>query len=465
MARAPGRPGFAGSVARITELAWPLFIGQLSVVAFATVDTLLLGRHSAADLAALAVGTAAYITIFIGLMGVVLAIGPIVGQLYGAGQKEQAGRQLHQAVWLALALAVLGSAVLLFPAPFMALARLSAEQEARVRGYLAVLAISLPASLLFSAYRGFNNALSRPKAVMALQLGGLALKVPLSALLIGGIPVLHIPALGVVGCAVGTAIVMWGQALAAFVVLRRSRFYDPFMLWGRGLHAPDRQALRAQLRLGVPMGFSILIEVSGFALMAVFIARLGTHPVAGHQIAANLVSLMFMLPMALATATSTLVAQRIGALDMADARALVRHGITFGMLVAAVLGSLVFAGRAGIVGLYTRDAAVVAAALPILAWVAVFHFFDATQTMAAFVLRAHRIATAPMFIFAGSLWGIGLGGGYLLAFDPLAVAPAALRGAPGYWAASSTGLLVAAALLLAVVARVMRATRAAAAPA
>ncbi|MCC7152623.1 MAG: MATE family efflux transporter, partial [Rubrivivax sp.] len=162
MARAPGRPGFAGSVARITDLAWPLFIGQISVVAFATVDTMLLGRHSAADLAALSVGTAAYITIFIGLMGVVLAIGPIVGQLYGAGHNEQAGRQLHQAVWLALGLAVLGSSVLLFPAPFMALARMPAEQEARVRSYLAVLALSLPASLLFSAYRGFNNALSRP---------------------------------------------------------------------------------------------------------------------------------------------------------------------------------------------------------------------------------------------------------------------------------------------------------------
>ncbi len=458
MARAPSRPGFAGSVGRITDLAWPLFIGQISVVAFATVDTMLLGRHSAADLAALSVGTAAYITIFIGLMGVVLAIGPIVGQLYGAGHNEQAGRQLHQAVWLALGLAVLGSSVLLFPAPFMALARMPAEQEARVRSYLAVLALSLPASLLFSAYRGFNNALSRPKAVMALQLGGLALKIPLSALLISGIPALRIPALGVVGCAVATAIVMWGQALAAFVVLRRSRFYDPFVLWGRGLHAPDRLALRAQLRLGIPMGFSILIEVSGFALMAVFIARLGTNPVAGHQIAANLVSLMFMLPMALATATSTLVAQRIGARDMADARSLVRHGIAFGMLMAAVLGSLVFVGRAAIVGLYTRDAAVIAAALPILAWVAVFHFFDATQTMAAFILRAHRIATAPMFIFAGSLWGVGLGGGYLLAFDPLGLAPAALRGAPGYWVASSTGLLVAAALLLAVVGRVMRAT-------
>ena len=69
------------SVARIAPLAWPVFFGQVAMVLYATVDTLLVARYSAIDLAALAVGSAAYITVFIGLMGVVLAVGPIVGQL------------------------------------------------------------------------------------------------------------------------------------------------------------------------------------------------------------------------------------------------------------------------------------------------------------------------------------------------------------------------------------------------
>lgn len=447
---------FASNARRIVDLAWPVFVGQLSVVAFGTVDTVLVGRHSAADLAALSVGAAAYITIFIGLMGVVVALSPIAGQLFGAGQHRQAGRQLHQAVWLALGLSVLGCALLLFPEPFMQVARLDAEHEARVRAYLRVLALSLPASLLFSAYRSFNNAVSRPKAVMALQVTGLALKIPLSALLIHGVPWFGIPALGVVGCAVATALVMWSQALIAWWVLRRDPFYDRFELWGHGLHAPDRQALWAQLKLGVPMGLSILIEVSGFALMAVFIARLGTTAVAGHQIAANLVSVLFMMPMALASATSTLVAQRVGARDLLDARRLARHGIAFGLAVAALLGTAVYLGREAVVRLYTQDTAVIAAALPILAWVTLFHVVDAAQTLASFVLRAYRIATLPMFIFAGSLWGVGLGGGYVLAFDGAGITPPALLGAPGYWAASTAGLTLAALLLLALVWKVMR---------
>ena len=78
-----------------------MFVGQLSVLAFATIDTVLVARASAIDLAALAVGSAAYITVFIGLMGVVLALSPIVGQLYGAGDRAEAGRQVHQALWVA----------------------------------------------------------------------------------------------------------------------------------------------------------------------------------------------------------------------------------------------------------------------------------------------------------------------------------------------------------------------------
>lgn len=452
---------FARNVQRIVQQAWPVFVGQLSVVAFATVDTVLLGRHSAEELAALSVGGAAYITIFIGLMGVVLALGPIAGQLFGARKLVEAGHQLHQAVWLALGLALLGSTLLLFPEPFMHLARLAPEHEQKVRDYLRVLALSLPASLLFSAYRGFNNAVSRPKAVMALQVGGLALKVPLSALLIHGVPALGVPALGVVGCATATAIVMWSQALIAFNVLRRDPFYAPFQLFGRGLHAPDRKALWTQLRLGVPMGLTILIEVSGFSLMAVFIARLGTTAVAGHQIAANLVSLLFMLPMALASATSTLVAQAIGARDVHDARRLARHGIGFGLLVAVAVGTLVYVSRGGLVRLYTADVAVIAATLPILAWVTLFHVVDAAQALASFVLRAYRIATVPMVIFAASLWGVGLGGGYVVAFDTAGLTPPGLLGAPGYWAASTAGLALAAGLLLAVVARVMQQQKAA----
>jgi MATE family multidrug resistance protein len=453
---APQRHGWRDSARRILPLAWPVFIAQLAVVAFGTVDTLLVARYASLDLAALAVGSAAYITVFIGFMGVVVAAGPIVGQLFGARKLHEAGHQLHQAAWVALGLSVVGSLLLAFPYPFLALSQTTPDVEAKVRAYLMALAFSLPAALLFAAYRGFNNAVSRPKAVMVIQVAGLGLKLPLSLAFIYGMPGLGIPELGVAGCGIATCIAMWSQVLAGFVVLRRDPFYQPFALRGAGLHPPDRRAIGAQLKLGLPMGLSILIEVTGFAFMALFIVRLGATPVAGHQLAANLVSLLFMMPLALASATATLVAQRIGARDMHAARHIGWHGLQIGVCVAALLGATVYLLRDSVVRLYTKDPAVIAAALPLLAWVALFHTADAAQAVAAFVLRSWRIATLPMFIFAVSLWGVGLGGGYLLAFDVTGRTPPALLGARGFWVASTAGLVLAALCLSGLLALVLR---------
>jgi MATE family multidrug resistance protein len=77
-------PSFGHSVRRLLPLAWPVFVGQLAVMAISVVDTVMMGRSGAADLAALAVGQAAYITLFVGLMGVILAVGPLAGREFGA---------------------------------------------------------------------------------------------------------------------------------------------------------------------------------------------------------------------------------------------------------------------------------------------------------------------------------------------------------------------------------------------
>ncbi len=435
------------SVQRIVPLAWPVFVGQVAVLGFGTVDTVLVARHSPTDLAALAVGGASYITVFVGLMGMVLAISPIVGQLFGAQKLREAGHQAWQALWLALALALLGSALLAFPAPFLALSRASPAVADKVRGYLLALAFALPASLVFTVYRGFNVAVSRPKAVMLIQVGGLVLKVPLSLALVSGVPAIGLPALGVVGCGIGTLVAMWAQALIAWWVMRRDPFYRRFEFHAPGQRAPHAGSLRELLRLGLPMGLTILVEVSGFSFMAIFISRLGETAVAGHQIAVNLVSLLFMLPLGLSNATSTLVAQRIGADDLADARRLGWHGLQFAAALALAVGSGVLFAREPVLRLYTDNPAVLAAALPLLAWVALFHAADAVQTVAAFVLRAWRVTTVPMLIFVLSLWGVGLGGGYALAFGVSDSLPTAWQGARGFWIAATAGLTLAACLL------------------
>jgi multidrug resistance protein, MATE family len=428
---------FLGSLQRIFPLAWPVFIGQIAVLAFSTVDTVLIARYSPLDLAALSVGSAAYLTIFIGLMGVVLAIGPIAGRLFGAGEPLEAGKQLHQAAWLAIALSVLGGAALLMPQPFLRLAHASPEASVKIGSYLQGLCIALPAALLFTVFRGFNTAVSRPKMVMVLQLSGLFIKVPLSIILVFKFD------LGATGCAVATAITMWIQCLCAWYVMKHDRFYAPFGLHTKHLCRPHLPSIWRLMRLGIPIGASILIEVTGFTLMTFFINRMGTTAVAGHQLVTNLIAMLYMMPLALGYATSALVAQRLGAQDPVDAKRLSWHGLTLGLLLAGGVGSAVYLAREQVLGWYTSDPTIVQAALPLLAWLVVFHMTDAAQVIVSFVLRAYHVVTLPLAIYALAIWGVGLGGGYLLAFNTTGLSPGEMQGALGFWFAGALGLLVA----------------------
>ena len=136
----------------------------------------------------------------------------------------------------------------------------------------------------------------------------------------------------------------------------------------------------------------------------------------GHQIVANLAALCFMIPLSLSVATATLTAQAIGAGDPARARETAATGMRIGVVVAVMTVLVVWTLRHGIVGLYTSDPAVAAMALSLIPYLAAFHFFDAIQTVVGFVLRAHKVVVPPTVIYAVALWGVGVFGGYQLAF-------------------------------------------------
>ena len=438
--------GDVGHSRRIGALAWPLLVGQLAVIANGVIDTAMTSRFSSADLASLAVGASIYVSSFVGLSGVLQAVSPIIGQLYGARKYERIGFEVKQSIWLALFLSLAGFVLLLFPQPLLALAHASPETADKVTLYLRILALALPATLGFRIYGSLNTALARPKMVMAIQVGALLLKIPLNLLFIfGG---LGLPAMGGPGCAIATAIAAWSAVLASLVLLRRDPFYQQFRLFGAGFVAPQWQAQKALLKLGIPMGLSYLIEVTAYTFMALFIARIGTNAVASHQVTANFGTVLYMLPLSIANATGTLVAQALGANRKEEARRIGHAGIRLAALSSVTVGVLVWLFRGAIIRAYTPDAAVIAAAMPLFVFIAFYQLFDSVQVTTAFVLRAYKVAVVPTVIYAVALWGVGLCGGYVLGLDPFGIAPQALQGAAGFWLGNSASLgLVAIGLL------------------
>jgi MATE family multidrug resistance protein len=439
---------------RIARLAWPLLIGQLALIANGVIDTVMVARFSALDLAALALGVSIYVSVFVGLSGVLQALQPTIGQLFGAGRHGDIGNEVKQGLWLALLLSILGCLVLAFAPFFLSFAKASPELVEKATLYLRIEALALPATLAFRVYASLNTAMSRPKMVMAIQICGLLLKLPLNALLIfGG---LGLPAFGGPGCAIATTLIAWLMMIVAWLLVAKLPAYRPLKLFGSGFVAPSWKILRTLLRLGIPIGLSYFIEVTAFTLMAVFIARLGAVPVAGHQITANVGTVLYMLPLSIASATSTLVAQAIGAGHWRDARRVGQAGIRLAVILSVLIGVAVWFLRGQIIQAYTPDPVIVAAALPLFLFIAFYQLFDSLQVTTAFVLRAYKVAVIPTVIYAVSLWGVGLGGGYLLGFNTLGLTPASLQGAPGFWLANSVSLGVVGAGLLVYLRKIQR---------
>ena len=439
-----------------------MLVAQLAVMANGVIDTVMAGRLSAADLAAVGLGASIYVSVYIGANGVLLALSPIVAQHHGAGRPEQIGAEVRQGFLLAVVLSAAGCALLVWHGPFLALGAPPPEVAARTSLYLYGVAAGLPAALAFRVFHGLNTAISRPKAVMAVNLAGLLLKVPLNALFMfgfdagaSGLPsALSLPAMGGAGCAAATAVISWVSAAVALAMLRGPR-YRAFAL--AGSWRPEPRRLVALLRLGLPTGASYMIEVTAFAFISVFVARLGATVAASQQIAANLVGVAYMFPLAVAHATGVLAAQAIGAGDARRARGIALHGSGLALMAGTAIGGLLFSFRHAVAGAYADDPQVIAAAVGLLVLVAAYVPFDAVQVAMAFALRAWRVATLPMAVYAVSLWGIGLGGGWWLAYGPQGVgARLGLEGAQPFWAAAAASVMVAACGLAWLLARVLR---------
>ena len=434
----------------LLKLAWPLFVANLAVVGNGTIDALMAGRLSATDLAAVALGSSIYITIYIGFMGVLQALSPIAGHHFGSHRWRSIGDDVQQALWLSLLLTAVGLPWVLATDLWIGFARADLQVGRVATLYLQAIAYGLPAALATRVFVAMNAAVSRPKVTMIVNVTALALKVPLNLVFMQGAG--PIPPLGGAGAGVATALLSWLMLAMSFAVWR----FDPFYARFRSLkiHGPRWAALRQQLKLGVPIGLATLFEVTSFTFMAVLIARLGTAAVAGHQIVANLVAILFMVPLSLGIATSVLVAQSLGAGDAKVARRAALRGFRVALAIAAAAATALWLLRETIVGLYTSDPAVAEVALSLLGLAAVFHLFDASQGVAGFVLRGYKSTFWPMVIYGVALWGIGLGGGYWIGLNQTPFGPP--RGPLGFWQAATAALALTAVLLCVLAAAVSR---------
>lgn len=441
-AAAPAPTRFSRELRTTAVLAAPLVAGHVSTGLIGFVDNVLAGHHGTDTLAGVAIGTALFWLPVVVPMGTLMALPPTVSQLDGAGRRGEIGAVFRQALWLA---AMLGAAMFAFMTLIVdALAPMGIAPEIipGATAFLHGIRWGVPALTLFYCMRYLSEGLHWTLPTMALSAGGLLVLLPLGYVLTFG--KLGVPEMGAAGLGLASAVMLWLQMLGFAVVLARARRFADLELFER-FDPPRWPMIRELLATGLPIGVTVLMEGGLFIATALLIGRLGEVPAAAHQIAINIASLCFMVPMGLAEATTVRVGHALGRDDHDGVRraAFAGYAIVLGTQLLSAL-ALVF-GNEAVVGFYTGDATVAALAASLLLYAAAFQFPDGVQVLSAGALRGLKDTRRPMLLAGFAYWGVGMPLGAGLGLGLGGFVPA--MGPKGMWIGLIAGLSVAAVLL------------------
>ena len=400
---------------QLIKLAGPVLVSQLAVMANGVIDTMMAGHLSSTELAGLGLGTSIYIIAYVSLLSVLLGLSPIVAQHYGAGRTEAIGDAFRQAFLLAIMLGMVGTLVLIQSHFWSQISGAPSEVASKVDDYLFWCALGVIPALMVRAFSALCTAVSRPRLVMWVNLASLCFKVPLNAIFMYGWGDVGIEPMGAAGAACSTCLLSYGSAIAVLCLAKLDRGLAPYRLLGS--LKPKGQQMLELLRLGLPIGGTAFIDVSAFASIALLIAPYGAAASASQQIASSLTGVVYMFSLSLANATMVLTAQRLGSGQVIAAKEVASIGMRTAMLTAAVMAGVLLLGRDLLAKAYATDPEVAQTAAVLIMWLAIHQWLDSLQLQYAFVLRAHKIASLPFWIYVACLWGIGLGGGAWVSFS------------------------------------------------
>ena len=425
----------------LIALATPILAAQLAQQALAFVDTVMAGRVSATDLAGVAVGGSIWGPIFLFLYGILLATTPMVAQLYGAGKLAETGPLARRGLVAALPFMLI-SILLLRNADFI-FVRMDVEPQVAfiAAEYLKAISWGMPAMALFFLLRNLSEGLGLVRPSMLIGLASIPVNVAANYIFIYG--KLGLPAMGGVGCGWASAISIWFMAGCMLHTIWKLRQYNKthfFDLEKKSAPGGARQVLK----LGLPIGFSLLVEASIFALIALFLAPLGALAVASHQITLNYSSLIFMIPLSLSSAITIRVGHAIGRQRLDRARLVSKTGLSLSSTLALLTAILTLCFAESIASIYTHDRQLIEIAIGLLYLNALYQIPDAFQVGAAAALRGHKDTRVPLFMVVIAYWVIGLPLGYSLALTNFWGTP---LGAKGFWISLIVGLSIAALLL------------------
>lgn len=425
----------------LLHLSIPIILMQLATQSMGFIDTTMAGQVSAADLAAIALGTSLWLPVSLLLRGIIMALTPVVAYHRGAQRLDNVRIAFIQMLWLSAFVSAVLIVYLLLGETILVSLGVAPEITPIASDYVVALAFGVPGIALFYTLNGFCEGMNNTRAPMFISVIGLLVNIPVNYVLIYG--KFGMPALGAVGCGWATSLVYWLMSALLFSYIKGHHHYKTILNFAD--LKPVWQEIKQLFKLGMPIGLNIAVCGSIFAVIALLIGRLGAENVAAAQIALNISSMTYMIPMSLSFGITIRVGHALGEQKLNDAS----HRSLVGIVTAALL-SLTSIGffllfPEWIIRLYTTDPVVSATAATLLMFTAMYQFSDALQTSANGALRGYKDTKLPMILAILAYWGLALPLGMLLGITDKIV-PA--MGEEGFWIGIVTGLTAAAIAML-----------------
>jgi MATE family multidrug resistance protein len=420
----------------LLNLALPVVVVQVGLMLMGVVDSIMVGRVSAAALAGVALGNVYFFAFAIFGVGVVMALDPVVAQVVGARDEPAIARAVQRGLLLSLLLTVPASVPLLFAGPLLTLLGQPADAVPIAHGYVLRMIPGVFPFFAFIVFRQTLQAMGRLRPIVWLTVLANLLNTLLDWTMVYG----HwgMPAMGANGAAWATTISRWAMVLGLLAVA-----WPDLHGHLRALHPEVLRTapLRRMLAIGAPIGVHMQLEFGVFGGVGLLMGRLGTDAVAAHQIALNLASLTFMVPLGVSAAATVLVGRAVGQGRPRQVRAAAWAALIVGVAFMCCT-ALVFTSVPTLLAqLYSNDATVVALAATLLPIAGVFQVFDGLQAVSAGVLRGVADTRYPMLIGLVGFWLVGLPISLWLAF-PMGLGP------QGLWWGLVAGLAAVASLLV-----------------
>jgi MATE family multidrug resistance protein len=423
-------------------VAGPLAAANLAQMAMGFTNTVMVGGLGPVALAAAGLGANLYFTIAVMCQGVLSAVAPLAAHAIGTGDHETAGNIAGEGFVIAAALSVPVVATLMFIDRLLVVLGYDPALAAEIGRFLVAIVWGAPAFLGFAVLRSFLVAASRSRSVMVALILCIPMNAGLNWMLIFGH--LGAPALGIAGSGCATAIIQWLMLAGLAIYARPMPGLAPFAARSRWFSRHWGEMGRI-LRLGLPIGGLLGLEVGVFVTTGVLMGLFGTDALGAQQLVMRTVSLIFMVPLGIAQAATVRVALALGS----GAPAVARHAgfvaLALGLGFTAMTALALWTAPRVITRIYldielqaNRD--LVAIALRLFEISALFQIFDGMQAIAAGALRGYRDTTVPLLLAAIGYWGLGFAGGWLLAF-PLGYGPI------GLWCGLAVGLAAVALML------------------